>query len=103
MARPRPGRFGGQLTAVHSEGKALADAGVACTPACFVNPAFTVLDLTAYWNVTSQVAIRAGIFNLTDQTYYWWSDVRGLSATSTVIPGYSQPGRNASVSVAYRF
>ncbi len=101
--REAAGRFGGQLTAVHSEGKAQRDVSLSCSPACFTNPAFTVLDLTAFWSLTPSIVARAGIFNLTDQAYFWWSDVRGLAATSTVIPGYSQPGRNASLSVSYRF
>lgn len=97
------GRFGGQLNAVHSDGKEASRSGVSCTPSCFMPSAFTVWDLTAFWNVTPHATLRAGVFNITDQTYYWWSDVRGIASTSTVIEGYSQPGRNVSVSLAYRF
>jgi hemoglobin/transferrin/lactoferrin receptor protein len=43
-----------------------------------------------------------------DEKYWWWSDVRtdastSLPATSTIIDAYTQPGRNASVSLTYRF
>jgi hemoglobin/transferrin/lactoferrin receptor protein len=47
--------------------------------------------------------LRAGVFNLTDEKYWWWNDVRGLSSTSVVTDAYSQPGRNASVSLSVRF
>ncbi|MFD2781273.1 hypothetical protein ACFS32_09240 [Novosphingobium pokkalii] len=47
--------------------------------------------------------LRAGIFNILDKKYAWWSDVRGLAASSTVTDAYTQPGRNASVSLSYRF
>ena len=44
--------------------------------------------------------LRGGLFNVTDESYGWWSDVRGLSPTSTIKDAYTQPGRNGSVSVA---
>jgi hemoglobin/transferrin/lactoferrin receptor protein len=62
-----------------------------------------VVDVTGWWNVTEAVTLRAGVFNLTDRTYWWWSDARGLAANSTVTEGYSQPGRNYSVSLAVKF
>ena len=46
---------------------------------------------------------RAGIFNLTDETYSYWQEVRGLSATSTVADAYTRPGRNASISLSFQF
>ena len=65
--------------------------------------AFTLLDVTAYWRLTDAAMLRVGAFNLTDETYWWWSDVRGLSSASTVRDAWTQPGRNASVSISYRF
>ncbi|UPT61326.1 MAG: TonB-dependent hemoglobin/transferrin/lactoferrin family receptor [Hyphomonadaceae bacterium JAD_PAG50586_4] len=74
------------------------------TPATAFRPdPFTILDLTAHWNITDAATLRAGIFNATDETYWWWSDARGLSASSTVLDAYTQPGRNYSVSLSYRF
>jgi hemoglobin/transferrin/lactoferrin receptor protein len=43
------------------------------------------------------------VFIITDESYIWWSDVRGVTAGSTVLDAYTQPGRNVSVSLAYRF
>jgi hemoglobin/transferrin/lactoferrin receptor protein len=57
---------------------------------------FTVFDLTAYWNVTDSVTLRGGVFNITGQTYAWWSDARGIADTSTVKDAYTQPDRNYS-------
>lgn len=110
--RAPSGVFGGQLSAVHSERKDAGRSGLACSATgvtttspdyCFTPPAFTVADLTGWWNVTQAVTLRAGVFNLTDKTYWWWSDARGLAANSTVTEGYSQPGRNYSVSLAVKF
>lgn len=92
------GRFGGQLIATHSARKETDRAGGGYTP-----PAFTTLDLTAFAKVTDSITLRGGVFNLTDETYAWWSDVRGLSPSSTVKDAYTQPGRNGSVSVSFRF
>jgi hemoglobin/transferrin/lactoferrin receptor protein len=101
--RAPTGKFGGDLSVIHSERKAASRAGVTCTGGCFMPPSFTVVDATVWLAVTDAVTVRAGVFNLTDEKYWWWSDVRGLADTSTVKDGYSQPGRNYSVSLALKF
>lgn len=92
------GRFGGQVIATHSAQKERDRAGGQYTP-----PAFTTLDVTAFVRIADAVTLRGGLFNLTDEKYAWWSDVRGLAPTSTVKDAYTQPGRNGSVSVSVRF
>ncbi len=101
--RAPTGKFGGDLSVIHSERKATSRAGVTCTGGCFMPPSFTVVDATAWFAVSDAVTVRAGVFNLTDQKYWWWSDVRGLADSSTVKDGYTQPGRNYSVSLALKF
>ena len=93
------GRFGGQFIVTYAARKEgdLAPAGA------YRPDAFTIFDLTAYWNLTDSVTLRAGVFNATDEYYAWWSDARGLTAASTVLDAYTQPGRNYSVSLGYRF
>ncbi|MBL8531591.1 MAG: TonB-dependent receptor [Hyphomonadaceae bacterium] len=78
------------------------EASDACA-GCFIPPAYTILDLTGYVRLSDDAVLRAGLFNVTDETYWQWSDVRGLSAASTVRDAYSHPGRNFSISVSYRF
>jgi len=110
--RDSNGRFGGQLSAVHSERQSAGRAGVKCSMTgttvtasdyCWMPAAFTVYDVTAYWNLTEAVTVRGGVFNLTDETYAWWSDARGLADNSTVKDAYTQPGRNYGVSLAVKF
>lgn len=101
--RERAGRFGGQLILTHSAQKELGRTTGLCTGDCFRPDDFTILDATAFFKVIDGLTLRAGIFNILDKKYAWWSDVRGLSATSTVTDAYTQPGRNASVSLSYRF
>lgn len=99
---PEDGRFGASLSALYSAKKSSSRIAAACTPACFTPGDFIVLDATARWQVTDFATVRAGIFNITDKKYWWWSDVRGLSATSAVRDSYSQPGRNVSVSLTVK-
>jgi hemoglobin/transferrin/lactoferrin receptor protein len=104
-------RFGGQVIATHARQKELSATSYytgstlnyLCTTACFRPGAFTILDATAYVKVAGFVTLRAGIFNILDAKYAWWSDVRGLADSSTVQDAYTQAGRNASVSVSVRF
>lgn len=96
-------RFGGQFVATHSAGKSASRVMQSCTGTCFTPPAFTVLDLTAFWNVTEWAVVRGGVFNLTDKKYWWWSDVRGIAATSTTLDAYTQPGRNFRASITLKY
>src|SRR5215217_7117142 len=106
------GRFGGELTWTHSAGKDEDRIGTTCAPRCFVPGAFDVIDLTAYWNVNDNVVLRGGVFNLTDQKYWWWNDVRGVSVpnnapppapqTPNITEAYTQPGRNFGVSLTLK-
>lgn len=96
-------RFGTQAYVTYSDSKSPSRAGVACTPTCFIPESFVVADLVGWWNITESTVLRAGVFNLTDEKYWWWNDVRGLSSTSVSRDAYSQPGRNANVSLTVRF
>lgn len=96
-------RFGGELILTHSARKAAGRAEGLCTGPCFRPPAFTILDATAYARIGERFILRAGLFNLTDERYAWWADVRGLPASSTVTDAFTQPGRNVSVSLTARF
>ena len=96
-------RFGAQVIATHSAQKEANRTTGICAPACYRPGAFTILDATANARLMDGLTLRAGVFNILDTKYAWWSDVRGLASTSTVTYAYTQPGRNASVSLSYRF
>jgi hemoglobin/transferrin/lactoferrin receptor protein len=96
-------RFGGQLFATYSDSKSPSRAGVECTPSCFLPDSFVVFDAVAWWQITDALTARAGVFNISDEKYWWWGDVRGVQSTATFIDAFSQPGRNASVSIAMQF
>ena len=108
---PGAGRFGGQLIMTHSARKAAQDTTGLCSSTCFRPDAFTILDATVFARLTDALTLRAGVFNLTNATYAWWSDVRGLSVPRPLPTGaadvppvaFTQPGRNASASLTFRF
>ncbi|MDR6832481.1 MULTISPECIES: TonB-dependent hemoglobin/transferrin/lactoferrin family receptor [unclassified Sphingopyxis] len=109
--REAQGRFGGQIIMTHAARKEASRANGLCTPECFRPDGFTILDATAFARITDGLTLRAGVFNILDKKYSWWSDVRGLAmggtATAPTVPAsadaYTQPGRNASVSLSFRF
>ncbi|MCW5760494.1 MAG: TonB-dependent receptor, partial [Phenylobacterium sp.] len=96
-------RFGGEITVVRSERKSASRVAQACTPTCWRPNAFTVVDVTAFWRVADDLTLRGGVFNVSDEKYAWWNDVRGLSSTSVARDAYTQPGRNLSLSLTYDF
>jgi hemoglobin/transferrin/lactoferrin receptor protein len=102
------GRFGFQLYMTATARKPFGDQQIGCPviatiPSCYRPPASTVFDATAFWRISENFTLRAGIFNITDERYANWGDVAGLSAASTVTDAYTQPGRNARASLSVRF
>lgn len=64
---------------------------------------FAIIDLTAYYQFSKNLTVNAGVFNLFDRKYFLWADVRNQMPTYAQIDAFSQPGRNASVSLKYQF
>jgi hemoglobin/transferrin/lactoferrin receptor protein len=64
------------------------------------NSSSTVVDLTAYYKPMEDLTLRAGVYNLTDEQYWSWNDVRGLTAQDNDL---SQAERNYGVTVKYEF
>lgn len=100
---PESGRYGGQFFLTWSAKKKQGRIAETCSPACFTPPAFVIADATAYFNVTRAATVRVGVFNIFDKKYWWWSDVRGLAATSTTADAFTQPGRTVNASLVVKF
>lgn len=66
----------------------------------FTPDSATVVDLTAYYVPIKDLTLRAGLFNLTNEKYYNWSDVNGLEKEDA---DYTQAGRNVSLTAKYIF
>lgn len=103
----------------HAEAKQLEDAVITQTTDAFeslapdyLSDAYTVVDLLADINVTKDVRLTAGIYNVADEKYYLWPRVRFVNEGTTTLYGYvtgdgigrySEPGRNFRVSLAWQF
>ncbi|WP_435276855.1 TonB-dependent receptor domain-containing protein [Psychrobium sp. nBUS_13] len=88
-------------------------------PATFYSDSATVVDLTAFYNITDNLTVRGGIYNAFDENYSLWNSVRHVRAgsggffggvdldedtgISQGIARYSQPGREVVVNLNYRF
>lgn len=63
-------------------------------------PSATVVDLTAYYKPIKDLTIRGGVFNLTNEEYYRWNDIRG---DDELYKENSQAERNYGISAKYEF
>jgi hemoglobin/transferrin/lactoferrin receptor protein len=69
----------------------------------FATPSWVTVDLTAGWRLHSRVELRAGLFNLGNETYWRWLDVANRPADDPMIQVLSRPGRNYSVTARMAF
>jgi hemoglobin/transferrin/lactoferrin receptor protein len=71
-----------------------------------------VLDLFGALDITKNMRLSAGVYNVLDEKYYLWPRVRFVNEGTTTLYGYasgegigrfSEPGRNYRVSLAWQF
>jgi len=96
------GRFGSELSATFTDEKSAADV-VDPDNSLFLSDSYTLLDLTGYWNIGDSFRLHAGAFNLTDETYYVWTDIVGRSGDDPTLERYSSPGRTFSMNLSYQW
>jgi hemoglobin/transferrin/lactoferrin receptor protein len=60
---------------------------------------YGLVDAYLSYRPGRSLTLRAGILNLTDRTYWAWTDVRGLAPDDPVIPYLSGPGRRFTVGI----
>jgi hemoglobin/transferrin/lactoferrin receptor protein len=65
----------------------------------FEAPGYAVFDLHLALRLGRALTLRAGAMNITDKTYWAWTDVRGFAPDDPVIPYLSRPGRSFTVGV----
>ncbi|MNJ44113.1 putative hemoglobin and hemoglobin-haptoglobin-binding protein 3 precursor [compost metagenome] len=98
------GIYGGQLTWTVVQSKDRVDHSSDAELGIdrqFETPGYGVLDLNAWWQVTEQVSINGGLFNVTDKQYWNWGDVQGRDTNAADLGRLSQPGRYAAVNVIW--
>ena len=60
---------------------------------------YSVVDLFVARRLGDNLVVRFAAENLTDKTYWSWSDVRSFAPDDPVLPYLSRPGRNVSVGI----
>jgi hemoglobin/transferrin/lactoferrin receptor protein len=65
----------------------------------FEAPGHAIFDVYFAWRIGRTLTLRAGALNLTDKTYWAWTDVRGLAPDNPVLPYLSRPGRSFNVGI----
>lgn len=103
------GDWGGQLAGTFVDAVRAVDdtSGTGFRP-----PSYAVFDLTGWIRFDKRTRLTFGLFNITDEKYWNWSDVRLLSASASATAPflntgagagradrYSNPGVNASVAL----
>ena len=111
------GNWGTNLYTTYTSGKKNSDSYKTQSDGSVVNPLFlsnaaTVVDLSFFYKVNDKLRVVTGIYNLMDKEYYHWDNVRfidqgdlrpGIGVTGDGIRRYSEPGRNARLSLSYTF
>lgn len=73
---------------------------------------YTVLDLTAFYEITDDLRLTAAAYNLTDKEYYRWEVLNSIrpgrggffgGVSENGYKRYSEPGRSFSVNLTYSF
>lgn len=72
-------------------------------PNPFVPGSYFTLDLTSFYNVTPNVSINLGVFNILNEKYWRRGDVRGLSARDSNLDLFVQPGITVSAGLKITF
>ncbi|RJG04715.1 TonB-dependent hemoglobin/transferrin/lactoferrin family receptor [Noviherbaspirillum cavernae] len=102
------GTWGARVNLTHSAAKSASNVGTVPGPtgaptAQFTSPSWTTVDVGVTWKPMANLTVVANLNNLFDETYWRWSDVRGLAANSNVVDAYTAPGRNLQASIRYDF
>lgn len=104
-------RYGGLLSWTLVRRKDRVDESSLNAPdggSAFRTPGFGTLDLTGYYQISEDLTLNAGLYNLTDKKYWLWDNVRGYDSVGEAavtapanLDRLTQPGRNFSVNLVW--
>ena len=95
------GDFGGALNWTLVKNKTRIDYAENPNGTQFATPGYGTLDLSGWVQLTEQVSLNAGLYNLTDKQYWQWGDVQGLTNDSASLDRFTQPGRYAAANLIW--
>lgn len=69
----------------------------------FVPKAYAIVDLIGSYNITPNLGLSLGVYNLFNQEYYTYSEVRDRENIPDAVRQFSQPGTNIRLGLNYTF
>lgn len=93
-------RWGSELVVTAVEAKSRVDESAADL---YQTEGYATVDLLANLQLTPRLRLNLGLFNLTDEDYIVWSDVRGRTSIDPLVPYYTRAGFNASMALHWLF
>lgn len=93
------GRWGGEFVTTWVADKNAVDDSRADL---YTTDGYVTMDLLATYDFGGGLSVNLGLFNLADAEYLEWSDVRGRVTGDPLIPYYTRPGRNLSMTLRLR-
>ena len=78
-------------------------ARVADDTTTFVPDSYTVSDVELTYKPNDKYLISAGVYNLFDQTYYNYQDVKGKATDLSNLTRFTQPERHLKIATTIRF
>jgi hemoglobin/transferrin/lactoferrin receptor protein len=97
---PPAGNWGSELVATAVAAQREVDRSRANL---FATNDYVTLDLLVEVDLAARLRLNVGLFNLTDQAYIQWADVRGRVVGDPLLPYYTRPGFNAAATLRYSF
>ena len=94
------GHWGSQLVMTAVEAKRDVNDSVVDT---YETDGYVTVDLLAQIDLGRGLRLKAGAFNVFDEEYIEWADVRGRPAGDPLIPYYTRPGRNFSLTLHWSY
>lgn len=94
-------QWGGKLNLTWASGKKKED--ISTSKQWLATSDYNLVDLTAYYKPTQNLTFNVGLFNLTDEKYMNWNDIRNLTNTSTNLNRYTRAGRNFGIDATLSF
>ena len=94
-------QWGGKLNLTWASGKKKSD--LTSSSQWLATSDYHLVDLTAYYKPTDNLTFNAGLFNLTDEKYLNWNDIRNITNTSTNLDRYTRAGRNFGIDATLSF
>jgi len=69
----------------------------------YVPDSYNKVDFIGKLKQSERLEVDFGVYNLFDERYYYYSDVKGLSKTASNLEGYSQPSRHIKAGFNFKF